>query len=778
MKKYNVVLFLALPVLAACGGSGGGTGGSTSSSPNGHSMKPVLIDSYEPLSGDDRGPIDDIYVQDLTRDGVEEVVIAGRLTQPSTIEDWQEYDMQIYGWNSGSFKSETKTWFNNATNQILGTEPSVHFGDFDGDGHTDMSVAHSMDMAAYGPSYVYFNDGNRFDRRVGITHETNAHDSSVGDFNNDGFDDLLLGGDGMSISLGSADGTFKTLQSTNPNPYGSGIATGDFLNDGTVTFVATDRVNQNLWGLDLSGEELEINHLANLPKNRFELSKWDDERANTRYKDTVRVLAFDFNNDGIDDVVSFSTLGKNGEFHGYTEVQFIENDGSGNFADVTDEVLKEFDTEQHVSYNPRLVDVNGDGLLDIMMSEVTTSVLLQQNDGSFVERFKEDFDAYNQTIREQIAGQADGAEPENAIVTGPDGAKFLVSKVNEIDDFGGFEENKIFLSEIGGNGTITVATTVEALKNQWTWMTDEQASEILSLTASGSVDGVPVIDYTRAMAPIGELSLNLKNGQRIEQLLGHVTGLDLNSNKSVLATDDFNRTFSVDLSESVGDTVTGWHSYADITDPSTFNYSNRSANLVDGDTFSFKGTTLYHSDSDLSNYSLSLPHVKIRENLYLSATFSDIDFSPWVGMSGMWGEVESSEIIEGIVTFKKDQWVVNTGLMHTQTEITPGLINGVSDIYSVWGDIGWQDKSNNFGVYGGVDPYVISGSATISMPGSVNENGDLKFIDDEVSLINEENVYVRLHLENDLTENLNVSTSGIIRQNNKNSVSVNIDWDF
>jgi hypothetical protein len=674
--------------------------------------------------------------------------------------------MQIYGWNSGSFTNETVKWFADRDNRILGTEPAVKFGDFNGDGNVDMGVAHGTDMEYYGPSYVYFNSGEEFSERVQIEHsELWGHDAAVADFNDDGYDDFLIGslggsvGGNIALALGSKDNSFRTIQADSElgNTSGLGLATGDFLNDGSVTVVATGgSKEQELYSLDFSGSKLEMDRISVLPDSRFELSKWDDEKEvqfqDTRYS-VIRALTFDFDDNGIDDVVTFSTLNKEDDVHGYTEVQFLENDGSGNFTDVTDEVLKEFDTEQHVSYNPRLVDVNGDGLLDIMMSEVTTSVLLQQNDGSFVERFKEDFDAYNQTIRKQIAGQADGAEPENAIVTGPDGAKFLVSKVNQINDLGGFEENKIFLSEIGGNGTITVATTVEALKNQWTWMTDEQASEILSLTASGSVDGVPVIDYTQAMAPIGGLPM-----------VGHVNGVDFASSElAVVGQDDFDRAFEVDLSESAVGEPLGLNTGRVNLEFDRSGQVARSAGLVGGSSYEWRSLYVQQDDQDPNEFTLSLPSVEFAENWYLTAQFTQLNGSPWLDMSGFWGEVDQSETTEAVVSYSSASWVASLGVMQSQTDISPGLITAVSDVQAVWTEFGWQESDNQLGIYAGIDPYVTRGVVNVTLPTSTDVTGEVQYATDSVPLDTALSPYLRVASQFKPVRDLELSVGAVAR---------------
>jgi len=799
MKNYTPILFVSLSLLTACGGGGGASGPTVSNNvPSERTViigdyTPVVIETYDPVEGAITAtPDDEIYTQDLNKSGAEEVVIAGRSSQSFDMETddintWQNYEMQVYGWNTGDFSNETESWFEGTENSILGTEPSVHFADFDGDGHVDMAVPHGTDMDLYGPSHVYFNTGSSSFERVQIDHkDTWAHDAAVADFNGDGFDDFLVGSfrGNMSLSLGAADRTFEMYQSDN-SPTGVGIAVGDFLGDDTVSIITTAGGNkQELYTWNIENDELVLTRESVLPDVRFELSKWDDERAAQEDEySTIRAITFDFDNNGIDDVVTISTLDKDDNVHGYTEVQFLQNDGSGNFTDVTDNILKDFDTNQLAPYNPVLVDVNDDGLMDILLSSIafaeepSTSILVQEAGGTFREQFVDEFSAYNDTLN-SLGDDNLVADPVHSIVSGPDNTRYLVSVGLVTDQESGDYKNRVFLSEIGNEGTITVSNTVSALKAQWPWITDSQAQEILSLTSSGIVEGMPVIDYYKAMSPVGNLSLVSKGGKKFYTIAGHVSGVKLGNNVPVLATDSVGRTFSVNLDRSVYTAATSWDTYTSHIDQSFVDYNVRSSNLVGGKNLLLGGVSLHQENADLNNYSLSLPTVKISENAFLTASFTEVDFSPWLSMSGIWGEVNKSNITEGTLTVKEGNWIANTGIMHTQTSINPGLITSVNDIYAAWGDFGWRHKNNKFGVYGGIDPVVVSGSVNVSLPEAVDNNGNVSYSNNEISLFSVNNYYIRTHAEHSFSDGLSVIASGIVRQNNKNNLVVNVNWEF
>jgi len=47
-----------------------------------------------------------------------------------------------------------------------------------------------------------------------------------------------------------------------------------------------------------------------------------------------------------------------------------------------------------------------------------------------------------------------------------------------------------------------------------------------------------------------------------------------------------------------------------------------------------------------------------------------------------------------------------------------------------------------------------------------------------VPLISEENFYIRAFLKEDISDNMSIVTSGILRQNAQNNISVDFNWNF
>ena len=184
--------------LTACGGGGGG--GGLSSTMGGFVRSdvpyhaPVRVNHFQPLTGTTYlSPNTEVYARDLNGDTTQEVVVQS-VGWAQTQAAWQNSALQIYGWNTGDFRNETTTWFAAGDNINTGGS-TVRFGDFRGNGRTDMFVAAFTDTMAYmAPSTVYLNNGNStFTRQTLDFGAVSPHDSIVTDLNADGFSDRCLG---------------------------------------------------------------------------------------------------------------------------------------------------------------------------------------------------------------------------------------------------------------------------------------------------------------------------------------------------------------------------------------------------------------------------------------------------------------------------------------------------------------------------------------------------------------------------------------------------------
>lgn len=374
------------------------------------------------------------YAKDLNGDGTDEVIFSGWETQPNTPSKYSNTQITIFGWRNGIFQNLTNQFLPNRINQVEGVG-SIAFGDYNGDGRLDMFLSAYADMDHDVKPYVLLNNGNSFTRQE-LEKTRWQHDSAAYDINKDGFSDLVVVGYGPgAIYLGSSSGLIK--QQVTDYIGGSGVVVDDFLGDGSVSMVIVDHYSGRDFGLykfaDISNGQVKLEYVSTLPSARFDqplynLPVYGASSDPLGRSHDVRTVSLDFDKDGLKDVVVISRPAWNGTtWENYSEVQFLKNQGSGQFVDVTDSVLKNYDIKSAASYAPDVRDFNGDGLVDIFLSEGSfvgkqnsTTILFQRSDGTFTD-----------SARSTLSGLIRGDGGKAAIARGPDNNYHIVSSLQK-----------------------------------------------------------------------------------------------------------------------------------------------------------------------------------------------------------------------------------------------------------------------------------------------------------------------------------------------------------
>ena len=251
MKKTNnkiIVALLGATALSACGGGGGGGGGYSNNNPSPIVTNPQLNyttpteqSTVDPMAGanSNKNFVGDTFITDLDGDGAnDDMVIAGRETMPFD-GSVNKNKLSVHSFENGQLVDKTSQWFSGTDNEILGTEPDVKFADFFNTGKQDMIVAHSQDMASYGPATFFKNNGSNFTRVDIPTANIWSHGSDVGDLNNDGYKDIFLTDYGYNSTVlvnNQVNGFDAKVDSRGQfgdmRLGGSGAAIGNFMNNG------------------------------------------------------------------------------------------------------------------------------------------------------------------------------------------------------------------------------------------------------------------------------------------------------------------------------------------------------------------------------------------------------------------------------------------------------------------------------------------------------------------------------------------------------------------
>jgi hypothetical protein len=423
--------------------------------------------------------------------------------------------------------------------------------------------------------------------------------------------------------------------------------------------------------------------------------------------------------------------------HGYTEVQFLRNDGSGNFTDVTDSILRNFSTDKSVTYQPQLIDVNNDGLLDIFMSaadysgQASTTVLVNTREGIFVEQYASVFSDFSAQIK-NLTARAYGGTQAISIVAGPNNLKYLVSTVQF--DNGGTTNTAVYLAQIGSFGTVTAQASVDTLQSIWPWMNPASANESLARSVSQFVNGVPVLDLYAALNPIGGLgiSFNGRTGSR-QPIVGGIAvpGFDKNLLANVTAVDALSRNYQVDMSSMSMAPNIFRPQWSQVSAPA----QSWASRFVNAEIKEYNGLSAV---DDGMNWTMGVSTRAFGWNspYIVQTSVTQMQGSPWMAFSGIFGQIRSSTIIDTNVTrvWHNGFWAQG-GVMQTTTQITPGLVSKVDPIYSAHAVGGWQNE--NWVLFGGVQPKIISGSLDLNLPRTVDYQGTMHYTTHKVGVKNQ-----------------------------------------
>ena len=802
-KLLWTCLFGTVIVITGCGGGGGGGGNSPYNPPNPYLRPevpystPVRAGTVDPLANDSfHHFVGDTYVANISGSG-QDVIIAGHMTQQSSSSDWANTQLSMFSWNNGTLVDRTAQWFPDNSNVITGAN-NVQFADFFKSGRTDMVTAPYSDWSLVdnGPAYVWTNRGNSFTRQI-LAVDVSAHDFAVADVNRDGYTDIVIldaNARNSTLAINDQISSFTTYRATTGAQLsGSSIAIGDFLNNNTSTFITTDNYSatgqvQKLWSWSIdSGNNLQWNELATLPTSRFNLQKWKDIGILDSHN--VKVSAHDFNRDNVMDAIVFSQPGRvmPGTRTDYSEIQFLRNNGAGSFTDVTESILVGYDTNTRTTYQPKFLDLNGDGLIDILVSGgdnagTSSQFLLRSADGKYVASHAKVLTDYLKQVRD-IAG-GDSFNHTVNVVTAPDGKLHLVSAVSFMN--GNDRQLAVYLSALGSQSVTTAQTAVNLMLQKWPYMTVAQANDALARTVATYINGVPVINEDDMFRPIGSLGLATTRGT--VPINGFIAGLDL-GDASVIALDQAGRSYQMNLSPMTVNRLNAFGFNTAHNDQ--YEMTSHAEYLVNGAVTYVNGFRIGTdwAGRDANNvgmpnrptqYTIGVPNWYKKGSWSMGTQYTYLNSNPWMAFGGAWGSVNGSGVLDNVFSYRSQGFSAQASIMHVSTNINPGLITKVNDMWGTWAETGYRfgnvKREGDLGMYVGVKPVVLSGSVEAQMPTSVDAGGNVVYNNKTLMVQNQTIGYIRALYTNQLDRRTQLRLSAVSTTSGQYRAMTELRW--
>lgn len=787
MQFKKTVLSVSIAAMALnLSGCGGGGGGGTSATLGGFVRSEVpfhtpvrIATAVDPLvKTDGAAPVFDIFTANITGSG-NDVILAGRQTQYATPETWSNSRLSLLAWEGGTLVDRTAQWFPGGTNEILGTEPSVKFADLFNTGRQDMLVAPSTDMRHYGPGHVFVNQGTHFNRINIPLNNVWAHDGAIADVDGDGFKDLLFVDYGPNTTLAINNRINNFTAYTDPRGNagdlrwgGSSIVADDFLGNGQKQIIVTDNScnvanpacsfarTTKMYTYTITGGQLNYHYAGDLPAPLLDHN--------------VRVVSHDFNTDGRPDVIVFSRPGN------YTikqsAIQFLSNQGGGTFTDVTSTTLVNYDTNTYSTYNPRFLDVNGDGRTDILVSawdfsgnHSSTQVLLKSSDGKYVAAHQKIFTDFLKQAAAMTTGLGSGANEANSTVNifqAPDGKLYLVTMI--VYETANDKKMAVYMSQMGTQTTMTAQAAVDLIRQKWPYMSVPQANAVLAQTAATYWNG-SVIDLEAALRPIGSLSIGAKI------LSGHVSGVDIGSGR-MLAMDSLQRPFMIDARPM---NVVSLNAFQRNFAGSEHDITSQAESLLNSRAYMTNGVR-FAGDQPSGQYSIGIPAVWQNQNWSLGAQYTRLNFNPWISFSGVWGNVRSSSVFDNVISYRQGGFVARASLMYVATDIDPGLITRVSPTLGTWAEAGyrWRNKKSDTGIYFGQAPRVLNGKIEANVPTSFDSAGQLVYTKQNLDIMRTATYYVRGVYSKRIDKNTQFRFNAAVSSVGQHRIMNEILWSF
>jgi hypothetical protein len=343
-------------------------------------------------------------------------------------------------------------------------------------------------------------------------------------------------------------------------------------------------------------------------------------------------------------------------------------------------------------------------------------------------------------------------------VKGPDGNVYLATAVSYVS--GGVQQKAIYLSQLGATFASAQATAA-AIKQAWPWMSDGQINTVLA-QSSTTWFGMNVLDPEKAFQPIGNLGLPLSSGG-LAPIRGYITGLNIGDGAAVV-TDSLGRAFSTNIKPMNINAMNAFGYNTQHNDQ--YELTSHAEYLVNGALTTVNGVRVGADFAGRdangmglnkpTQYTVGVPRWFNKGSWSVGTQYTYLNSNPWIAFGGAWGEITGSGVMDNVITYRRSGFSAQASAMHVTTNITPGLITRVNNMWGAWAETGYRfgdvKRAGDMGIYAGVKPVVLSGSVQARIPTAVDMGGNIVYTNKTLQVQNQTTGYVRALYTNQLTK--------------------------
>jgi hypothetical protein len=164
-------------------------------------------------------------------------------------------------------------------------------------------------------------------------------------------------------------------------------------------------------------------------------------------------------------------------------------------------------------------------------------------------------------------------------------------------------------------------------------------------------------------------------------------------------------------------------------------------------------------------YTVGVPKWYSKGNWSVGTQYTYLNSNPWMAFGGAWGEINGSGIMDNVVTYRQGGFSAQASAMHVTTNIQPGLITRVDNMWGAWAESGYRfgdaRRAGDMGIYAGVKPVVLSGAVQARIPTAVDTGGNIVYTNKTLQVQNQTTGYLRALYTNQLTRQTQLKLSAI-----------------